>query len=45
MLNKMRVDSVRTFCEFSSVELSSLELDSDNVSERFVEELDGYTET
>ena len=38
-------NSGHTFSEFSSVQLAILELDGDYVAKRFVQKLDGYTET
>ena len=35
----------RTFCELATVELASLELNSNDMTEGLVEELDGDTET
>ena len=36
---------LRTFCQSSSVELASFEFDCDYMSQRFVKEFDGDTET
>ena len=40
-----RTERVRTLCELPAVELAGLELDGDDVSEGFMEELDGDAET
>ena len=40
-----RVVDERTLRELAAVELSGLELYCDDMSERLVEELDGYAET
>ena len=38
-------EKLPTFCELSPIQLAGLEFDSDNVTKRFVEQLDGDAQT